>query len=116
MSDAATVLQDDTVEKTWEEVGYRVRPLRWMVFVRTDPIPQKVGSIYLPFKLQTFYGELPHLQVVTATVLSVGPKALGLQPGDRVAFARLHFARWLDMADGTKVGWIDANQIAGYAE
>lgn len=98
------------VDGTWAEVGYRVRPLRNMLFVRTEPPPDRIGSIVLPPKLQGFYGPLPAGVTVTAMVLSAGPKCEA-QVGDIVAFIRTPFARWLDFADGTKVGWIPEDQL-----
>jgi len=114
--DTNPISSTDLIEKTWAEIGYKIHPLRNLVMVRTDPIPDKIGSIYLPPKLQTFYGELPHLQLITATILSAGKDVKGVKVGDRVAFTRLHFARFQNMQDGTKVGWMPEDQLAGLAD
>lgn len=105
----------EVVNRTWSEVGYKITPLRKMVFVKTDPVPQKVGSLYLPPKLATFYGELPNLVLVNATVLAAGPKA-SVRPGDRVCFTRLFFARYCDLQDGTYIGWIEEENLTGRLE
>lgn len=107
-------MKKDVVERTWDEVGYRVRAMHRNVFVRTDPPEQKVGLLWLPPKLQGFHGDLPHLRVVKATVLAAGPKT-ELKPGDRICFQRLHFA-WLKKLGGEVMfGWIDQVQVLGYA-
>ena len=98
------------VDETWAEVGYRVRPLRSLLFVRTEPPPTQIGSIILPPKLQGFYGPLPAGTVITAVVLSSGPNC-DAQPGDIVTFIRTPFARWLDFKDGSKVGWIPEGEL-----
>lgn len=105
----------DVVGQTWTEVGYKVRPLRNTVFVRTLPLEEKVGSLYLPAKLTKFYGELPHQKTIRAVVLAVGPKAK-VKPGEKVCFTRLYFAWWKKLEDGCMVGWIDENQLTGYIE
>lgn len=104
------------VEETWEELGYKIRPLSYWAFVRTEPLPQKTASglIWLPPKMATFYGELPHMQPIKAVVCSVGPAApADLVPGVRVVFQRLHFARHVMLKDGTYFGWINPEQIYG---
>jgi hypothetical protein len=68
-------------------------------------MPKKTGLIYLPEKLTTFYGELPHMQPIVATVLAAGPEAT-VKPGELVAFLRLYFARWMTLDDRTVVGWL----------
>lgn len=98
------------VDETWAEVGYKVRPLRDVLFVRTEPPPTKIGSIHLPPKLQGFFGPLPAGTIVTAVVLSAGPKC-EFKVGDVVAFIRTPFARFLDFADGSKVGWLPEEQL-----
>jgi hypothetical protein len=109
------------VQDTWDELEYRIRPLRYWVFVRTEGIPQKTesGLIWLPTKLTGFFGELPHMQLVKAVICAVGPQAaknLGLKVGERVIFKRLEFAWRCKLADGTYFGWINANHIHGYPE
>lgn len=105
------------VERTWKELGYKFRPWRRIVLVRTDPIPTMTsGGIHLPPKLASFYGELPHIQLVTAIVLASGPEC-ELKAGDRIGFQRLYFARWLEMDDNTLIGWIsDERNVVGLVE
>lgn len=103
----------DVVERTWAEVGCRVRPLRNMVFLRTLPLEQKVGSLFLPPKMTQFHGELPHMKTVKAVVVAAGPKAK-VQTGEQVCFTRLQFAWWKKLDDGCMLGWINENEITGY--
>ena len=112
----------ELIAKTMEELGVKaIRPMNWLVVVRTEPIPEKTeGGIWLPQVATAFYAswhvEMPHMRVVRSRVIAAGPKAHGLKPGDRVAFKRLHFARWMKMSDGTMVGWVDFNQLVGHVE
>jgi len=112
----------DIIERTWEELGYRIRATNYRVWVRTLPHPRKHGSIWLPPKAGSFYGELPHLRTVYGTVLSAGPRGVAaeLKPGDIVAFKRLEFAWWAKLEASTKdeygedeeyLGYLDANHI-----
>lgn len=105
----------DVVEKTWAEVGCRVRPLRRMVFLRTLPLEEKIGMIHLPTKLTKFHGELPHMKTIRAIVVAAGPKTI-VKPGEQVCFTRLQFAWWKKLEDGCMFGWIDENDITGYCE
>jgi hypothetical protein len=98
------------VDASWADVGFHVRPLRNILFVRTEPPPEKIGSIYLPPKLQGFFGPLPKGTVVTAVVMSAGPKC-EFEVGDVVGFIRTPFARFHDCKDGSKVGWIPEDQL-----
>jgi len=106
----------DVVERTWDELGYRIRPLKYWVFVRTEPPYRRTeGGVWLPHKQVDFYGGLPHKRVVKGVVCAVGPTAT-VKVGERVCFQRLHFASRQRMADGTHFGWIDCNQLLGYPE
>lgn len=105
----------DVVEKTWAEVGCKIRPLRNTVFLRTLPLETKIGSILLPPKLTQFHGELPHQKTIRAIVVAVGPKTQ-VKTGDQVCFTRMQFAWWKKLDDGCMLGWIDENQITGYFE
>lgn len=104
------------VERTWAELGYKVRPLFAKVFIRTEPPPEKIGLIYLPPKEASFFGGLGHQRLVTATVLSTGPMAKSVKVGERVVFQRLHFGHIAKMEDKTFVGWVEQEQIAGYPD
>jgi hypothetical protein len=105
------------IAKTWEECGVKsVRPLRSQVFVRTELLPEKIGSIYLPPNMRTNYHGLVAIFVFFGRVLSVGPKVKCLKPGDRIAFPRLYFAHWQKMEDGTLVGWLPEENITGIAD
>lgn len=106
------------VAKTWAEIGKTVRPLRRMVFVRSEVFNNKTASglLYLPGKVHGFYGGLPHMRTVYGTILAVGPET-SVKVGERVAFTRLFFAVWLPlMEEGAFVGWINENDLIGYAE
>ena len=113
----------DLIERTFEELEVKaLRPLRWMVFLRTEALPQKTetGKLWLPPSATDMYPsmhvELPHLRLLRGIVLAAGPTAYAVKPGDTILFKRLHFAYWKKMADGTFVGWIDYNQLIGIAE
>lgn len=108
---------EELIKATFAEIGIKgIRVPRWLILVRTEPLEQKTpGGLWLPPKLTNFYGELPHLRPLVGLVLAAGPKAY-VKVGDRVAFQRLHFQRWCQMQDGTFVGWIDYNQLHGFAE
>lgn len=105
----------DVVEKTWAEVGFKVKPLSRKVFLKTLPLEKQIGSILLPPKLTTFHGELPHLKTIYAIVMSAGPDA-SVKPGEQVCFTRLKFAWLRKLEDGCMFGWIDENDITGYVD
>lgn len=102
------------IADTWEEIGLRARPLRKMVFVRTELIPEMVGLIYIPPNQRGNYSQLPHVVMMRALVLSTGPDCKVLKVGDRVAFMRLFFARWHHMEDKTLTGYLDEDNIWAY--
>jgi co-chaperonin GroES (HSP10) len=105
-------------EQTLAELGLKeIRPLRRMLFVRTEPFDNKSsGGIYLPGKLHGFFGGLPHMRNVFGTVVAAGPKC-EVRVGDRIVFQRLHFAHWKPLREeGAYLGWIDETQVIGYAE
>lgn len=115
------------VERTWEELGYRIQATGYKTWVRTLPHPRKTGSIWLPPKAASFHGELPHLRTVFAVVLSSGPVGVAkeLKPGMIVAFKRLEFAWWAKLrptqtdefgGDEEFVGYIDSNHIVYIVE
>ena len=113
----------DLIERTWEELGHGIRATGYTVWVRTKPHVRKTKSgLWLPPKAAKFHGILPHLVTTFATVLSAGPVGLAalLNPGDVVAFKRLHFGYiWkLEPTNRDKygydeeyVGFIDANDV-----
>jgi hypothetical protein len=117
----------DLVERTWAELGFRIQAPRFLVWVRTLPVEQKQGLIWLPPKQSSFWGGLPHLRTVRAVVLSAGPAGLAktLRPGDVVAFSRGHFNRFFQLEPTQEtlsgrseefVGVIDSNDLFGYAD
>jgi len=122
----------DLIERTWDEIGCKVKAIGYKLWVRTKPYERKTegGVIWLPPKLQSFHGDsAAHLIIIHATVLSAGPigVAADFKPGDTVAFQRLHFGYvWKLKPDPTRqdvwghdeqfVGWIDANQVLGYVD
>lgn len=113
----------DLVEETWEQLGYKIRPIGWKIFVRTMPHQKKVGSLWMPPKLQTFHGEVAaHLRIIRGVVLSAGNRgpAETMKPGEIVEFQRLHFG-FTDKLFGegaaddpigeVYVGFLDSNQV-----
>jgi len=101
------------VSDVWRQLGFRIQATKGRLFVVTDLPAKKVGSLYLPVKATTFYGDLPHLVMVRATVLSAGPNAQGLHPGDRVTFPRTYFIRWRELEPDVMLGWVEKSQVAG---
>jgi len=104
------------VERTWKELGYKVRPVFAKVFVVTDAPAQKIGLLWLPPRAASFFGGLGHQRIVTATVLSCGPGAKYVKPADRVCFARLQFGHIAKLPGERYVGWIEQEQLAGVPE
>lgn len=107
---------ENPIGSSWAELGYKIRPMFAKVFVRTELPPEKIGLLYLPPKEASFFGGLGHMRLVTATVLSVGPLARAVKPGDRVVFRRLEFGHIAKLADGTFVGWIEQEQLIGHPD
>lgn len=113
----------DLVNETHEQLGYRIEPIGYKIFVRTMPHEKKKGLLWLPPKLQSFHGEtLAHLVIVRATVLSCGPRGLAatIEPGEIVEFQRLHFGFVEKLFGGgtvddpfgeVYVGFLDSNQL-----
>lgn len=121
----------DLIERTWEEIGCKIRATGYKMWVRTKPHARKTGGgIWLPPKLQSFHGDsAAHLIIVHATVLSSGPVGVAAEfkPGDTVAFQRLHFGYMWKLKpdpeledvwghDEQYVGWIDANQVLWHVD
>lgn len=108
------------VAETWAELGFKIKPMSYWVFVRTDPVERRRGLIWLPDKVADFWGGgLGHQRIVTAVVCAVGPTVSpnhGFVVGDQVAFKRLHFVHYRKMEDGTYFGWINANEVVGFPE
>ena len=106
------------VEQTFDEIGYRIKSVGFMTWVRPFPHLRKThgGLLWLPPKLQGFHGELPHLVTVRGVVLDSGPvgAAREFKAGDVVEFQRLYFGHYWKIGlpeDQEYVGWLDANQI-----
>ena len=103
------------IDDTWKELGYKIRPLKRKIVVRTLPQDfQRIGSLWKPAKYASFHGELPHQVTTEAYVLYCGPSTT-VKPGEKVCFTRLYFAWHKKMADGTYVGWVDESQLSGYS-
>lgn len=104
----------ELIEQTFTEIGIKgISPLRSTIFVRTEKPQDRIGLIWLPPKTAGFYGEMMHRKLILATVLASGPKC-EVKPGDRIAFVRQYFARYVGLRDEQFVGWIDENQVAGF--
>lgn len=107
------------VAATWAELGFRVRGIRYMLFVRTEPLPQRTasGRIWLPNRLTNFFNDLPNKVYTRAVVCSAGPTATskwGIRESDRIFFRRQDFAWYRKMADNTYFGWVEAPHVLGY--
>lgn len=99
---------------TFDEVGLKwVKPLRNMVFIRTDP-PELMteGGLYLPDSVSKMYSSPAHLRILKATVMSAGPQAKA-QVGQRVCLQRLYFAYYKKLINGGYFGWVEDSQIIG---
>lgn len=100
----------DIVQETWKELNQEINCFGSRVLIRTEPIPEKIGSIYLPTKHTSFYGKIQgQYQWCTATVLAAGEESI-VKSGEKIMFTRLAFANIYKMKDNTFVGWVeDAN-------
>ncbi len=99
------------IEETWAELGKKIECFENRVLVRTTPISEKIGLIYLPTKLSSFYGRLQgQYQMCYAVVLQAGSDAT-VKPGETVVFTRLAFANLYKMKDNTLVGFVDEDHI-----
>ena len=103
------------IDRTWQEVGHKIRPLRRLLVVRTLPTEQKLGLLWLPPSAVSVYGGLAHQRTLKAVVLSVGPKAT-VKPGEVIAFTRLYFGWWQKFENDCYLGWIDETQVSGYVD
>ena len=114
----------DIVDKTWDELGYKIKASGYRVWVRCDQHMRKTeGGIWLSPKAQGFHGTMPHMVTMHATVLSAGDIGVAKQfkPGDRIMFKRLHLGWWAKLGNPrydaefgeAVVGFIDANEILG---
>lgn len=114
------MIMDDSkrIQQTWDELGFRVRPLKFKVFVRTEPLfVRDESGLFLPPSRTNLYGDrMAHQVLVRALVCAVGPVARDhwkFEEGQRIVFKRLHFAWLRKMDDGTYFGYIDAAEILG---
>lgn len=112
-------LNKQRVKDTWDELGLRIRPMTWYLFVRTEHKPWKTNSgiLYLSPKMHSWHGPMAHLDLVKGVVCAAGPiaqKKSRVLEGARIIFKRLHFAWWKKMEDGTMLGWIPAGDVLGY--
>jgi hypothetical protein len=112
-------LNEQRIKDTWDELGLKVRPMTWYLFVRTEHKPWKThtGNLYLPPKMHNWNGPMPHLDLIKGLVIASGPISIAksrVLAGERVIFKRLHFAWWKKMQDGTMFGWIPAGDVLGY--
>ncbi len=106
-------MQSYTADQVFEKLGFKIRPLRDQLVVVTDLPIRKVGSLFLPMKAASFYGDLPHLVHVRSTVIATGPKVSSLVVGDRVSFPRTYFTRLYALGDDVMVGLVSQSQVVG---
>lgn len=98
-----------------------VQPRKRAVWVVTDQPPKKTesGLLWLPPEMEAFYYFVPHLRLVKATVVGVGPDVPYLngkqvfQVGDRVGFPRTWFARYQFLGEEMMMGWLDYEKVGG---
>lgn len=93
-----------------------IKPRRRAVWVVTDKPADKTpsGLLWLPPEMTKFYYFVPHLRLVRATVVAVGPDAPWFRVGDRIGFARTWFARFAFLGDECMLGFLDATKVAGF--
>lgn len=106
----------DRVIQTWAQYGRKIRSTEDRVILRTDPPPQKVGSIFLSPKQQSFWSQTDIGRMVVGTVLAVGPKVSGISVGDRVVFDRLHFAWLHQFAHDDYIGYVKYEMVLALAD
>ena len=108
---------NDTVNRTWNELGKKIRALGYKVAVRTDlPEIKSAGGIFYPPQESSFYSGPMHLRLVRATTLSVGESASDLVQGERVCFQRKYFVRTHELKDGSMVGFINIGEVTAVIE
>ncbi len=108
----------ELIEKTWKEVGFRVRPLARKVFIRTEQRPWKTkGGVWLPPSSTLIYAaDRSKIDVeLYARVCSVGPQVREIKVGDRIFFSRLYFAWIRKLDDGQYLGYLDELNVFGLA-
>ncbi len=106
------------IEKTWQEIGFRVRPLRRLVYIRTEQRPYKShGGIWFPPSSADFFArDKAKIDVeIYARVLAVGPQVRFVKPGDRIFISRLYFAWLRKLEDGNFMGYVDEDNVFGFA-
>ena len=104
----------ELIQKTWDELGHSIKPLRRNLFIRTDKIPDKSpGGVFYPLSKTEFYEGPLHLRLQTGVILASGLETEPLKPGDRIAFQRKYYVRHKFLDDGTTVGWLRLNEVAG---
>jgi co-chaperonin GroES (HSP10) len=106
------------IEKTWAELGFRIRPLNRKVFIRTETRPYKTaGGIIIPESARGIYSvDRSKIDVeLYARVLSVGPRCREIKEGDRIFISRLYFAWIRKLADGNFVGYLEEENVFGFA-
>lgn len=101
------------IQQTWAELEQEVTEPGTKILIRTEVMPEKIGSLFLPPKQTEFYGRLKGSEVtLTATVLAVGKQCTeGLKPGDTILFKRIVFAPYKKMLDTTMLGWVNEDDI-----
>jgi len=104
-------------QECWDYLGYKIRPSRDRVFVRTDPMLRITPSgILIPPMVSQFHYGLPNKHPdAHAMVLSAGAGCL-VQSGDHVSFPRLYFAWVARMPDETLIGYIFEKYLHGWYE
>jgi len=108
------------IEEAWKLLGWKIRPMRRLVIVRTLPIPTKSesGLLHLPSSLTGFYDGLANKKIIEAYVLRTGPGVTQVREGDKVLFMRISFARFERLAgdEESYLGYLDETEILGKLE
>lgn len=102
------------IEQTWEDLGYKIRPTRHRVLVRTEPVPALTkGGIIIPDTYRGLYEGPFHLRLINAYVLRIGEGVNEVKVNERVCFQRKWFIRHRLLGFDQAVGWIKESEIAG---
>jgi hypothetical protein len=102
---------------TWKELGFQLKAVGKRMLVRTEVLPQKMGSLYLPSQYSETFGQRLGAKVpITAHVLSKGSRVSdAISVGDRLLFPRLVFGWTHRLADKTYVGWVEEAEVLAHA-
>lgn len=104
--------RENRVQNTWDWLGERVKAMKLMVWLRTDPVQRiRPSGIIIPESEAAFYAHSRPQKRVWGTVLAATDQT-GLKPGDRIVYLREWFL-WFkkNQHDGSFFGCIHEQHI-----